>query len=627
MNIRQLLITVATAIAVTSVAQAEQATILSEDFDALTEGTETAPASAEISTNGAVETSLTHGNQWKGRGLHAAGGTMAVLHFDQTVAGAKESTQGYIETPMTDVRLDDGRFTLSFRARATGNATATLHVEIYDPYTTNSVDATTLEIGDTWKQYQVTLQHPGYGNHLAYAQIASDGDDWLIDDFAIIQEYAMLMPPIAHYARNVSYTQFTANWNAVPMATGYLLSAFSIENGKRQYILDNEPVDGCEYTVTGTVEGTDYYYTVRSTNQLYTSAETSPIQVHVPLLTLDTPVGLCGEGVHESGFTARWEPVRRAMGYIVTLQRSHTTTGDEVSVILHEDFDKFGGSALSSSPFYGNLDDYTSMPGWKASDWQVSASGKFGFDNRWKQYEGLGFLTSPSLDLSGNDGHFAVTVKVTATRGKNVTATCGNTTLSHTLTTTTEQFSFNFDCGTADSKIKLSYDGDGTILFDDIVISQTMPAGQKVLENIGTYNTVDATSGRPTGVSPTEYTFSELTAVEGDSFIYTVTAWSWSLGEDGVWGPTIYSQASEPCMVSMNSGISSPTATDGTRISIRNNAIEVYVGTTTAMSVYDASGAQVGQYTVHPGYNSVPCHIRGVVIVRVGDTVRKLMVR
>lgn len=69
-------------------ARGEQLAILSEDFSAFTEGTESTPAESELSTgNAMIPMEFTHGIQWKGRGIHQAGGVCAVLSYDDYTYG------------------------------------------------------------------------------------------------------------------------------------------------------------------------------------------------------------------------------------------------------------------------------------------------------------------------------------------------------------------------------------------------------------------------------------------------------------------------------------------------------------------------------------------------------------
>ena len=92
-------------------ARGEQLAILSEDFSAFTEGTESTPAESELSTgNAMIPMEFTHGIQWKGRGIHQAGG----------VCGFKRRIPMCVWTMVTSycdsehVRLPKRRTRLSF---------------------------------------------------------------------------------------------------------------------------------------------------------------------------------------------------------------------------------------------------------------------------------------------------------------------------------------------------------------------------------------------------------------------------------------------------------------------------------------------------------------------------------
>lgn len=107
-------------------ARGEQLAILSEDFSAFTEGTESTPAESELSTGNAMITmEFTHGRQWKGRGIHQAGGVCAVLsymtiHMGRHKGGFKRRIPMCVWTMVTlyfdseHVRLPKRRTRLSF---------------------------------------------------------------------------------------------------------------------------------------------------------------------------------------------------------------------------------------------------------------------------------------------------------------------------------------------------------------------------------------------------------------------------------------------------------------------------------------------------------------------------------
>lgn len=608
--------------------QGELVATFSENFSALVNGTEAEPAVDELSYGGKIDPALTGNKEWQGRGLHEAGGALAVMTFEQSDWFGTETVQGYVRTPYADVRMDDGNFTVRFRARKlTDDETLTkIHVELYDAYTTNSIDAGTIEITGNWATYEIDLCHRGYGNHLAFVEMASEGEEWLFDDFEIIQDYYALPAPIVHFARNVSYEQFTGRWNAVPLAESYLVSVYSRdEEDNRTYLVKDEPTTDCTLTVNGTVKGTDYYYRVRSVNAKYTSDESEERKIHVPLNDLEQPVVLEAENVSTDGFTARWEQTFRAMGYIIDLSKEYVATEDALVTLVQEDFDKITDGTLDwPYPFYGNLDDITNISGWQYNYFNVNVvEGMFGLNNAYKKYGEDVYLESPAIDLSGDGGKFTVKLDVYGDKDDVVSVKSGDKVLTHTLAEQGAQsFSLEFDNGTASSTIRLEFDGEGEsqkLFFDDIYIQQAVHAGDIVKENVGTYKTE---------TPETSYVFSNLNASKGDTFVYTVTAWSFSLDEDGVWGPDVFSEASAPCRVVIGdaSGINDIESSEPT-VSVVNELLTVTVGEASIVEVYSANGMLIGRYAVSQGTNTIDPAVSGMLIVRVGDKVAKVVLR
>ncbi len=607
----------------------ELTAVFSENFDAMGNGSEADPAKAEISASGKVDVSLTGGAEWGGRGLHEAGGALAVMHFEQSDWFGTESVQGYVRTPYTDVRMDEGRFTLRFRARALGDVSDILHVELYDPYTTNSIDAAVVAINGEWAVCEVDLYHPGYGNHLAYMEIASEDADWLMDDFEIVQDYYALSAPIAHFARNVSYEQFTAYWNPVPLAASYKVSVFSLDDaGAREFLLKDAETNECEMTVEGTQKGKDYYYYVCSVNDRYTSEASEIRKVNVPLNTLETPVTLEAENVTADGFTARWEPTFRAMGYVIGLQKRYVAKEDVVVTLVHEDFGKFTDGDMDwTYPFYGNLDDYTSMPGWGNNYFSTrTAAGMFVIDNEYKRYGEECFLSTPALDLSGDEGRFTVVMKVYGDMNNVVSLTCGGKTVTYTLDVQgMQEFSVEFDNGTETSVIRIEFDGEPAgyfnyLFIDDISVQQYAHAGDAITENVGTYKTTTPV---------TSYEFTGLNANTGDTFIYTVTAWSYSLDEQGVWGPDVLSEVSEPqsVVIGDESGIDDLHGEGEIAVSVRGSELEITSPEATVAEVYGVNGQLVARYNVVAGCNTFAPAYTGIAIVKVGERVFRVALR
>ncbi len=608
--------------------QGELVPVFSENFNALANGTQAEPAADELSASGKIDASLTGGRQWSGRGLHEAGGALAVMSFEQSDWFGTETVQGYVRSPYADVRLDGGNFTVRFRARnlTEDDALTKIHIELYDAYTSNAIQSTVVEINGQWATYEADLCHPGYGNHLAFVEMASEGGQWIIDDFEFVQDYYELSAPVIHFPRNVSYEGFTGRWNEVPLAESYLVSVYSRDDAdNRTYLVKDKPATGCTLTVDGTVKGTDYYYRVHSVNDRYTSVESEERKIHVPLNDLEKPVVLPAENVSADGFTARWEPTFRAMGYIIGLSKEYTATEDVLVTLVHEDFDKITSGDLDwPYPFYDELNEITSIPGWQCEYFNVRVVvGMFGLDNSYKAYGEDVSLTSPALDLSGDGGKFTVRLDVYGNKDDVVSITSGDKTLTHTLAEEGEQsFSVEFDNGTAASTVRIEFDGDGAsklLFFDDIYIQQSVHAGDTVRENVGTYRT-DTPDAR--------YQFTGLDASEGDTFVYTVAAWSYSLDEDGVWGPDVFSETSSPCRVTIGdtSGISD-VDDDGTLIEVSGKTLVVTVAEASVAEVYNVSGSLVGRYDVAQGVNTVVVGAEGIFIVRVADKVARVALR
>ena len=272
-------------------ARGEQLAILSEDFSAFTEGIESTPAESELSTgNAMIPMEFTHGIQWKGRGIHQAGGVCAVLSYDDYTYG---ETQGWIQTPYTDVRLDDGNFILRFRARSIAQTKDSLILYLQDQYSNNYYTSEKCTITDQWQTIEVSFQHNfGMGSRLAYVQIGAYNDSWLIDDIEIIQDVYDICSPHAISPKDVTFEHFTARWDAVWSATSYLTSAYYYadeEKTQRVYIAENIETTECECQVTGMEKGKTYFFTVKAKNDKYTSVESNEVQVYVPIRTMPVP--------------------------------------------------------------------------------------------------------------------------------------------------------------------------------------------------------------------------------------------------------------------------------------------------------------------------------------------------
>ena len=121
------------------------------------------------------------------------------------------------------------------------------------------------------------------------------------------------------------------------------------------------------------------------------------------------------------------------------------------TVVLYEDFS--GITDSSSTTITNHLDDYTQMPGW-TGDWVYPSTGKV----KVGKSSAAGYIQTPALDLSGNNGQFVVTFDAKAWTNDNTNLILEVNgvpyTVSNLSTSTFQTFSMSFSGGTAATVVK-----------------------------------------------------------------------------------------------------------------------------------------------------------------------------
>ena len=137
---------------------------------------------------------------------------------------------------------------------------------------------------------------------------------------------------VANPATDIKAGGFTANWNAVNMATGYLLSVYTKTNdGKIKYVdgyYMKELDGGNQHVVTGLVPKTTYYYEVRATDGKFYSKESNVIEVTTLDATIDfmSVVATKASNITENSFVANWQPLSLAEYYTVNVYTAQLGT-------------------------------------------------------------------------------------------------------------------------------------------------------------------------------------------------------------------------------------------------------------------------------------------------------------
>lgn len=500
--------------------------LVSEDFAKFTAGSEDDPDGTELSdwNDGTIDAKYTQQPGWRGGFVYQAGGC-AYLDVDT------EEGTGWLITPTLNLSNYGGSFTIKFRARVASSKSSTTD-EIYvqncflGEYSNSVTSSQTIEGTTKWKEYTLTFTD---GNSKDDIQITAKSYPIFIDDITITQiDNGKPGAPLAQAATNVSDTQFTANWQAVEGAEGYLLSVYTLKNATEQYLFKDKEVSGTSYDVTGIEANIDYYYTVCSKRNGETSKTSNTITV---IRKLKTPVTLPATNVASYGFTANWQSVPQATAYAVYTILTHTAQADnEPFNLFKSDFSAVKVGTIDSPWDYSRLggirvflDDLAPRCDWIAFA-PMAAQGMFGISNMFLDYNVPGTIYSPILDLSHDGGKSTLRFNVL---GRNVTklricvlkdrADGKADELFKTecpVTTDLAEQVITLEKGEKDSYVEISIaEGTGYVLFDDLQLSQNLNKGEST-ELKYKYDETSDTSRR---IGTPDYS-------AGDVYAYTVQA-------------------------------------------------------------------------------------------------------
>ena len=145
------------------------------------------------------------------------------------------------------------------------------------------------------------------------------------------------------------------------------------------------------------------------------------------------------------------------------------------TVVLSEDFSAIADS--SSSTITNRLDEFTQVPGW-TGDWVYPSNGKVKIGKS----SAAGFIQTPALDLSGNNGQFVVTFDAKAWNGDATSLFVEVNDIPYTVeglsTSAFQTFSVPLSGGTSATTIKFQgfQDNRGRFFLDNVLIT-SQPMG------------------------------------------------------------------------------------------------------------------------------------------------------
>lgn len=231
---RQVIGSAASAKAPAMRADADASMVLSEDFSKFAKGTEAAPDAEGIV--GEIPAELTKQYGWAGATVRQAGGCAFIDAYKVQYQG-QTIDAFYLDTPWLQLKNGQSLVQIRFRARSTKAKGDVVYIINGDAASGNALSNVQLSISSRWNDYTMYVSDCTPNT---FFEFQGDSAPFYIDDIEI-SVVAELATPEVLPATEISADGFTANWKAVPDATGYILSpkAIHISNGlDPRYLID-----------------------------------------------------------------------------------------------------------------------------------------------------------------------------------------------------------------------------------------------------------------------------------------------------------------------------------------------------------------------------------------------------
>ncbi len=585
-----------------------QETIIDQNFDEFTEGSESSPSSTDISGyTGKLNKTI----GWNGRYVYEAGKMLMIGD------GGNLET-GYLSALSSSTNI---KVTFDVKSRSVYGGACTVSLGY-------SASETLVLDGSEWHKMSLVFERASSYSKIKFEPLAAF-DGILIDNVKVEAGDMFIKAPEALQPTTATTTSFTAIWNKVTGATSYLLDVYTKDGDSKNHFKQDEETTGTSLQVDGLSEDKTYYYTVRAKKgEDAISDYSNEIEVVEVLSSLPSPVAKDATEVGANGFTANWEAVDKAVKYEVLLTRKETINEQKTVNVLEEDFSKVTTGTLASPDYpasRGYLDQYTKIPGW----YQYAAclaDGHIGI----APLSTDGYITTPSINLSSNNGNFSVTLNMAETvygsavsDGKvDIMIYDGDPedggplkeTKSITLTEGFTNYTVTSDKGTADTYIKIYYKGSNKIYIDNMSVAQTLQKGDILSSLIETREVTNATSAK-----------FEVPVTDDINYSYCVIAYARTVvdGEIGML-PSSPSNAIEVKPVSTS--ITNVSQGDAIKVVPATGGVNVILEKAANIDIYDIAGRKVSSVKGHDGINFVNVN-SGIAIVRINGKSFKVIIK
>lgn len=417
--------------------------------------------------------------------------------------------------------------------------------------------------------------------------------------------------PVGCIQFKITYTDEAPDMNS-PTAIDDIAITYGGMVKTRDYLVEGQATTNTSVPVTGLQENTDYFYTVQSMTDEESSPESNIIDVFAFTGNLEQPRLNDFTEVHGGQYTANWNTVIGADGYVVYNVYTHTAQRNEpAQTVLYENFDAFTGGTIDlpvDDMGTTSYDDYTTVPDWSAF-YGCWTGGMLG---------GIS-ITTPTIAMSSSSG-YTVTARVYGNMGDQIDF--NNYYLSGTAekkSATLMSSGYNVISVTFDHSSEATYleiyfrqkDYTQEMYLDEITLSQNLSQGDSFSYNYD-YALIE---GRRTN----SCTFTDLPQAWGDRFAFRMSAYAVADGKlyQSDWTPLTE--------VPIPAGIE-PTNTDENPIKViaRPGSLVVQLTEARPLAVYDLQGHFVVQRMGHEGDNTIAL-LPGLYLLRCGSYTTKVV--
>lgn len=454
----------------------------------------------------------------------------------------------------------------------------------------------------------------GNGNISVYV---FDGNRWeMLDQISTIYytsggivEYTNEIP-VGTTQFKLVYSDDNPDMNS-PTAIDDISITYGGEVKTRDYLVNELSISAISETVTGLAPETDYFYTVKSTNDNETSLESNIIDVFAFAGELGMPVLKDFSDIQDGQYTANWNTVVGADGYVLYNIYTHIAQKDEAAkVVFHENFDTFTGGTIDlpvDDMGATNYDDYTTVPNWSVifGCWTDGMLGGIS-------------ITTPAIEMSNPNG-YTVKARIYGAQGDNVDFNnfyqSGNAE-KQTVTLAQQGYNdisvtFSHSSGTTQLEIYFRQtDYEKEMYIDELTLIQDLTQGDRFSYDYD-YLLVE---GRRTN----SHTFTDLPQTWGDQFAFRMSAYAVADNK------AYQSEWTELTPVPTPAGIAQPTLDEsGIKILSAPGYITIQLMRPCEIGIYDLQGRTVRLQQGAEGENAITLD-PGIYLLRCGNYTTKI---